>query len=305
MPNLSMHIFDAGERREAKAVEFLLRLPIATAALCQTMGISGVPWFALRVPTDLLVADEELREDLPGDVDLIAGGLRPGPTFEKHHAEIAERWGEAHPSRWTEVSLLQTPPVWPPDLKHLVAAEFKASYLSRDGTLKATGSGSLDHTYAQASGLARMGFSRVHLNWMVATAPVSVEGTNTANFFEASARAHDGQLGVVRFLRSDPTQAFGQWVFASGSVPWASETHTGTFSSPKCIRPAPLLDVQSDLRVRDGVRSWLEGVFSACTVPPATISLFIRVCSSRRCRRGFLAGPEVGARCPSCSSAAT
>lgn len=300
-----MHIFDAGERREAKAVEFLLRMPVAKDALCRTMGISGVPWFALRVPTDLLVEDKELREHLPGDVDLIAGGLRPGATFEKHHAEFAERWAEAHPSRWTELSLLQTQPAWPPDLSHLVAAEFKASYLSREGTLKATGSGSLEHTYAQAAGLARMGFSRVHLNWMVATAPVSVEGTNTANFFEASARAREGQLGVARFLRSEPTQAFGQWVFASGSVPWSSEVRTGTFAAPKCVRPAPLLDAPTDPRIRNGVRSWLEGVFNECAVPPSTTSLFIRVCSSRRCRRGFLAGPEIDARCPRCSSAAT
>ena len=116
MPGPSIHIFDAGERREAKAVEFLLRLPVATDALCRSMGISGVPWFALRVPTDLLVNDEELLKDLPGDVDLIAGVVQPGAAFEGHLAATSASMADAHPSWAARLSLMQSPPVWPPDL---------------------------------------------------------------------------------------------------------------------------------------------------------------------------------------------
>ena len=195
-----------------------------------------------------------------------------------------------------------TPPVWPPRVDFLVAAEVKAVFLKGSDDIKVK-SKVIEHGRAQARGLVQLGFDRTALGWLASTEPVSVVGTNTAQFLMASERAALAMRLVRRRVSPTLAEQFGEFIFSIGAVPGRSELMSGSIPRPDVMRaaePIPLDSGTSVAKMRTHVEAALKSMFVRLPRPTSLAPVVMRVCRKGACAEVFLRAPTDITGCPRC-----
>lgn len=308
-----MHIYDAGQDREALAIRRLFLRP--SPILPPYLGVlEDRVWIGAMLPTHRLV--DGMAAARPGDIDVVIGPLVVADP--RQYEEIRVRYvksgrPEQHPSwphwfAWRE-SVFAGGLSWPPPMPWLIAAEIKVSRVSASGILrrKQTSPSRQDAARGQAAALSRLGFARTYLLRIVAG---EASGRFVGNeWFASGDRTSSASSRYEDDVEQQPGDPFNTLVVGVASITGRTEDMAGAVSTGLVAlhNPNPLRNQKEALEAQASIQARVAEAMAQAPVPKH-LPVVVLACSGSRCGQLYVAAPSAEpwtTRCPRCQGNST